>query len=59
MPQIQKDAVFFGDGTVYKKKGDRCSCECHNPKNDLPVCKNCNDEPWPGELCALEDYNQN
>ena len=46
----------FGDGSTYKKKGDRCSCKCHDPTNKLPCCKKCRDEGWPGELDALEEY---
>ncbi|TBR25420.1 MAG: hypothetical protein EPO63_01870 [Candidatus Nitrosotenuis sp.] len=50
--------MVFGDSTVYKKKGDRCSCKCHSPKNKLSCCKNCEDELWPGELCAIENYDE-
>lgn len=58
MPKISKDKPVFGDGTRYKKKGDRCSCICHDPKNNLPLCKKCKDELWPGELCAIEKYRE-
>jgi len=58
MSQMSKDKPVFGDGTRYKKKGDRCSCICHDPKNNLPLCKKCKDELWPGELCAIEKYRE-
>jgi hypothetical protein len=45
----------FGDGKLYKKKGDRCSCKYHDPRNSLPACKKCDGKPWPGE-CAIENY---
>jgi len=56
MPKTSKDKPVFGDGTRYKKNGDRCSCICHDPKNNLPLCKKCKDKLWPGELCAIEKY---
>ena len=58
MPKTSKDELVFGDGTIYKKKGDRCSCICHDPKNNLHVCKKCKAELWPGELCAIEKYEE-
>jgi hypothetical protein len=58
MQKIPLTGMVFGDGTVYKKKGDRCSCECHRPKNKLPCCKKCEDELWPGELFAIENYDE-
>ena len=41
MSQMSKDKPVFGDGTRYKKKGDRCSCICDDPKNhNCPCAKN-------------------
>ncbi len=42
----------------YKKKGDRCSCICHSPKNNMSCCKKCRDELWPVELCAIENFDE-
>jgi len=58
MLKMSKDKLVFGDGAIYKKKGDRCSCICHDPENNLHVCKKCKDELWPGELCAIEKYRE-
>ncbi|MBI5146983.1 MAG: hypothetical protein HZA84_07165 [Thaumarchaeota archaeon] len=36
--------IIFGDGTTYKKKGDRCSCICHRSENYEYACRLCQDE---------------
>lgn len=58
MEKLRLKRFRFGDGSQYRKKGDRCSCVCHSPKNSLPCCKKCKDDLWPGEICAIENFDE-